>query len=82
MMDDRISIGYGNCYIAIDGHGNDWRASTPEELIAKLDAAGISRRRLFLERPEFNHDHTLDPKAVAEFVAILGRNAEPGHRIT
>ena len=84
--DLRMFIGYsavplwggGVGYIATRDHKRFWKdhsASTPEELIAKLDAAGIDRSRLRLDKWEDSaHDHALNPVQMTEFIALLGGN--------
>ncbi len=80
MPDDTISISQGSgVFIALDDFGNRWTAPTPESLIAKLDAEGIARSRLRLDRWEDGpHDHALSPRDAADFAVILGGDVERG----
>ena len=71
--ENRPSIGAGgDGFIAIDRKAARWSAPTANALLVKLDAAGIGRDRLRLEKwTDGDHDHALSPKAVAEFEAAL-----------
>lgn len=84
MTDNAILICWGGRYMAIDVtdfNNRRWYADAPEELIARLDAEGIDRSRLRLDKWEDGpHDHALAPHAVAEFIAILGE--DPNSRPT
>lgn len=75
MTDSTILICWGGTYVACDTadfNNRRWFADTPEALIAKLDAEGIDRSRLRLDKwKDGPHDHALAPHAVAEFMAIL-----------
>lgn len=79
-MNDTVFIGYGGGLVAMMRGGKVWGAPTPEELIAKLDAEGIDRKRLYLIVPDdlCCPDHALNPRIVAEFVAILGEGVQRG----
>lgn len=78
MADSTILTCWGGTYLAGDTanfNNRRWYADTPETLIAKLDAEGIDRSRLRLDKWEDGpHDHALAPHAVAAFIAILGVN--------
>lgn len=78
MSDSTILICAGVPYMACDTadfNNRRWYAHTPEDLIAKLDAEGIDRSRLRLDKYEDGpHDHALSYSAVAEFIAILGED--------
>ena len=84
MYDDTISISQGSgVFIALGDFGNRWTAPTPETLIAKLDAEGIARSRLRLDRWEDGpHDHALSPQDAAEFAAILGEDPSSSDSVT
>lgn len=75
-LDDTVYIGYGGSLVAMT-QGKTWGARTPSELIAKLDAEGIDRKRLCLIVPNDIScpDHALGPKEAAAFVEILGDDA-------
>lgn len=74
--DDTVFIGYGGGLFAttFGPAPLSWGARTPSELIAKLDAAGIARSRLFLIVPDDLScpDHALGGRDVAEFITLLG----------
>lgn len=84
MTDNAILICWGGRYMAVDVadfNNQRWYADTPEELIAILDAEGIDRSRLRLDKWEDGpHDHALASHAVTEFIAILGE--DPNSRPT
>ena len=76
-MSDTVFIGYGGGLVAM-GDGRTWGAHSPEELIAKLDAEGIARSRLFLiVADELScPDHALSVCDEAAFVALLGDDVQ------
>lgn len=75
-FDQTVFIGYGSGLVAMTKE-KVWGAHTPHELIAKLDAEGIDRKRLCLIVPDDLScpDHALGPKDAAAFVEILGEDA-------
>lgn len=77
MSHDTVLIFWGGTYIACDTadpNNHRWHADSPKELIAKLDADGIDRSRIRLDKWEDGpHDHALTPQATKEFTAILGK---------
>lgn len=79
-MDDTVFIGYGGGLVAMMRGGKIWGAPTPEELIAKLDAEGIDRKRLYLIVPDdlCCPDHALNPRDAAAFIELLGDDVERG----
>lgn len=80
MKDSTVSISQGGwrVYLALDDSGVKWSAPTPAELIAKMDAAGVDRSRLRLDKwLDGPHDHALDPVQVDEFIALLGGDPNP-----
>lgn len=80
--DDTVFIGYGGGLFATTW-GPDplrWSAHSPDELIAKLDAAGIARARLSLILADDLScpDHALGQRDAAAFAALLGGDAPRG----
>ena len=78
MTGSTILICWGGTYMACDTadfNNRRWFANMPEALIAKLDAEGIDRLRLRLDKwGDGPHDHALAPHAAAAFIAILGED--------
>lgn len=79
---DIVFIGYGGGLFATTS-GPDaqrWSAHSAEELIAKLDHAGIDRARLYLIVPEAPTcpDHALSAKDANAFLLILGNSVRRG----
>jgi hypothetical protein len=78
--DDRVFIGHGNGLFATTRDRKIWRANAATELIAKLDADGIDRKRLYLIVPDGPTcpDHALGDRDVAAFVELLGNEVKRG----
>ena len=80
MDDNLVYIGYGGGLVAIVRGGPVWGADSPAELIAKLDAEGIDRGRLYLIMADglCCPDHALHPRDVEAFIEILGADVRRG----
>lgn len=79
MSDDTVFIGYGGgLFATVMGGEKMWGAHTPAELIAKLDAEGIARSRLFLIVADdlCCPDHALSSRDEAAFVELLGTDVQ------
>jgi len=80
--DDTVFIGYGGGLFATTW-GPDpmtWGAHTPSELIAKLDADGIDRKRLELIVSDdlCCPDHALSARDAAAFAELLDSDVPRG----